>query len=151
MAIGDRDLVLRWNNGATLEELSELYSKTPTSIASKLIRLNQFRSRKEVQLANIESGGKCEVHEEVDCFYTIYLIRSPDGVPTYVGQSQNFWKRKKTHKKKFTKYFGGLEPIIEILDRVELYSDSRMREKYFIAKFTKDGHVLLNIQDRDLC
>jgi predicted GIY-YIG superfamily endonuclease len=152
MAKHDSEILTKWKFGFTLEKLSEEYKKTPTSIASKLVRLAVFSDRKEVEIENFNRGGFCRVEEENDKFYSIYLIRCPsNNNPIYIGQTQNYKKRIKTHKRKFTKHFNGNEPIIEILETVEKYSDARVCEKKHIAEFTMLGYKLLNIQDREFC
>lgn len=151
MAKHDREIISLWKSGISLDKLSEAHGKTPTSIASKLVRLGFFTCRNDVQLENTKRGGFCKVAGEVDGFYSIYLIRSPlGGEPVYVGQSQNFSKRLKAHKRKLAKCFDGHEPIIEILNITESYASARALEKERIAEFVSAGYALLNVQDREL-
>lgn len=151
MTAGDNHLRRLWQEGGTLDEASAALDKTPTSIAHKLVRLGLCNSREEVNAENQRRGGKLSARLETDGDYTIYLIRSPiTNVPIYVGQSQNFDKRRKAHIKRFAPMFGK-EPIIEEIGRVRTYRHARDEERRQIAAFDKLGFTLFNIQDREGC
>jgi hypothetical protein len=87
---------------------------------------------------------------EHDCGYTIYVVRdSKTKAPIYVGQSQNFGKRKKNHIRRFSKLLDGQVPLVEEVEILETYVMARAVERGFIAKFTKEGYVMHNVLDRD--
>jgi len=99
---GDAALLSLWAEGVTLVVASEKLRKTPTSIASKLVRLGVFKDRASVNAENEKRGGGSMAALEHDGIYTIYIVRDPNTkAPIYVGQSQNFRKRKKSHVRRF--------------------------------------------------
>lgn len=133
-----------WNDGKTIDEISEIAKKSPTSIAAKLIRLGIFLNREEAIKKNNERGGACSIKLESDSMYTIYLIRNPKTKePVYVGQTQKFIHRMKTHSKNFTLIFNE-EPIIEVLSEHEFYKDAIAEEKKKILFYMQQGAKLFN-------
>ncbi len=146
----DEVLLALWADGATLDVASQKLLKTPTSIASKLVRLGLFRDRASVNIENERRGGSSSATLEHDGSYTIYVVRNPETkAPIYVGQSQNFRKRKKNHIRRFSKLLVGQVPLVEEVEIVETYVLARAVERGVIAKFTKEGYVLHNVLDRD--
>ena len=149
---GDNTILSLWDGGATLETIANELGKTPTSIAHKLVRLGVFETRSAANADNENRGGRSVANLEHDALYTIYLIRNPStNAPVYVGQTQNFAKRRKNHVRRFSKLLGVDEPIIEELETVRTYAEAREAEKKRIAKFWNQGFRLLNVQDRELC
>jgi len=91
----DTELIALWKGGLTLEVAAEMLKKTLTSIASKLVRLGVFEDRAAVNIENERRGGKSVADLKHDRVYTIYVLRNPNTLaPFYVGQSQNFHKRR---------------------------------------------------------
>jgi hypothetical protein len=88
---------------------------------------------------------------EHDGIYTIYIVRDPSTkTPTYVGQSQNFRKRKKSHVRYFSKkWFAGQIALIEKVETVGTYALAREAERAMIAKLIKAGYGLRNVLDRE--
>lgn len=151
MTAGDDRVRALWLDGRTLDEASEALGKTPTSIAHKLVRLGLCNSREDVNSENLRRGVKLSARLETDGDYTIYLIRSPiTNVPIYVGQSQNFDKRRKAHIKRFEPMFGKA-PIIEEIGCVGTYRHARDEERRQIAAYEGMGFTLFNVQDREDC
>lgn len=149
---GDTKLLALWAKSLTLETIAAEFSKTPTSIAGKLVRLGLFEDRDAVNVENLKRGGGSAANMEHDFLYTIYLVRNPDtNVPIYIGQTQNFQSRQKRHFRRFSKEFGGKAPIIEVIETVTSYSKAREAEKKQIAEFSDKGFVLLNELDREFC
>ncbi len=148
----DKTLLLLWQSGATVDDISVQLSKSPTSIASKLVRLDICKDRTEVNSENKSRGGNLIAKLEHDGFYTIYVVREPTkNVPIYIGQTQNFLARQKQHLRTFTHLKSGKMPLIEKIETVETYELARKLEKKIIADYTKAGYVLHNVLDRELC
>lgn len=151
MTAGDKILRKLWQEGATLDSASAAIEKTPTSVAHKLVRLGLCLSRQEANEESKRRGGKLLARLETDDDYTIYLVRSPiTNAPIYVGQSQNFDKRRKAHIKRFSLILGAV-PIIEKIIGVGTYRHAREEERRQIAAYEAMGFTLLNIQDREGC
>lgn len=148
---GDQELLSLWAEGATLDVASERFQKTPTSIASKLVRLGVFEDRASVNVENKKRGGNSMAALEHDGIYTIYIIRDPGTkAPVYVGQSQNFRKRKKSHVRYFSKkWFAGQTALIETVEIAGTYALARQVERAMIAKLIAAGYGLRNVLDRD--
>ena len=147
---GDEALLSLWADGATLNLISQKLLKTPTSIASKLVRLGLFKDRASVNVENEKRDGTASVALEHDGVYTIYVVRNPETTaPIYVGQSQNFRKRKKSHIRRFSKLLVGQIPLVEVIETVETYASARAVERAVIAQLIKEGYVLHNALDRD--
>lgn len=117
MGKGDEALLSVWAEGVTLDVASERLRTTPTSIASKLVRLGVFKDRVSVN--------------------------------AYVGQSQNFRKRKKSHVRRFSTLLAGQMPLIEEVETVETYALAREAELAIIAKLSNAGYILRNVLDRE--
>lgn len=150
MSKGDEALLSLWAEGVTLDAASEKLRKTPTSIASKLVRLGVFEDRASVNVENKKRGGKSMAALEHDGIYTIYVVRDPSTkAPIYVGQSQNFRKRKKSHVRRFSTRLAGQIPLIEEVETVETYALAREAERAMIAKLSSAGYVLHNLLDRE--
>jgi hypothetical protein len=147
---GDRELISLWEAGLTLDVAAEKLKKTPTSVASKLVRLGLFVDRAAVNVENERRGGKSFADLEHDGAYTIYVARNPNTqAPFYVGQSQNFRKRKKANIRRFSKYLSGQTAVIDVVETVATYALARAGERALITEFTNEGYVLLNVLDRD--
>ncbi len=147
---GDEALLSLWTEGVTLDVASEKLRKTPTSIASKLVRLGVFKDRASVNVENEKRGGNSMATLERDGIYTIYIVRDPSTkAPIYVGQSQNFRKRKKSHVRRFSTLLAGQIPLIEEVETVETYALAREAERAIIAKLSNAGYILHNVLDRE--
>lgn len=152
LTAGDSTILSLWGGGGTLEAIACELGKTPTSIAHKLVRLGVFESRSAANAENELRGGESAARLEHDVLYTIYLVRNPEtNAPVYVGQTQNFAKRRKNHVRRFSKLLGVETPIIEELETVRTYAEARDAEKRRIAEFWNQGFRLENKQDRELC
>ena len=146
----DDELLALWADGATLDVASQKLRKTPTSVASKLVRLGLFQDRASVNVESERRGGSSSATMEHDGIYTVYVVRDPETkAPIYVGQSQNFRKRKKNHIRRFSKLLVGQVPQVEEVETVETYALARAVERAVIARFTKEGYALHNVLDRD--
>jgi hypothetical protein len=81
---GDEALLSLWAEGVTLVVASEKLRKTPTSIASKLVRLGVFKDRASVNAENEKRGGNSMAALEHDGIYTIYIVRDPSTKRRYM-------------------------------------------------------------------
>jgi hypothetical protein len=128
---GDEALLSLWAEGVTLDVASEKLRKTPASIASKLIRLGVFKDRASVNVENEKRGGNSMAALERDGIYTIYIVRDPSTkAPIYVGQSQNFRERKKSHVRRFSTLLAGQIPLIEEVETIESRCLGRTRRAH---------------------
>lgn len=147
MSSVDMKIKALWEAGETLDRISEEVDKTPTSVAHKMVRMGLAASREDVNDESRRRGGSSLANAETDGRYTIYLIRSPiTNEPVYVGQTQNFSKRRKAHVRRFEPILGA-EPVIESVIEVADYNAARDEERLLIARLTAEGFTLLNVQE----
>ncbi len=103
-----------------------------------------------MNVENEKRGGNSMAALERDGIYTIYIVRDPSTkAPIYVGQSQNFRKRKKSHVRRFSTLLAGQIPLIEEVETVETYALAREAERAIIAKLSNAGYILHNVLDRE--
>jgi predicted GIY-YIG superfamily endonuclease len=147
---GDKVLLSLWADGVTLDVAARKLRKTPTSIASKLVRLGVCKDRASVNVENGRRGGISMATLGHDGAYTVYLVRDPSTkAPIYVGQTQNFRKRKKSHIRHFSTLLAGQIPLIEEVRTVENYALAREMERAVIADLSNARYILQNVLDRE--